>query len=429
MRTKFLFASLCLSVLATALQAADWPQWRGANRDAKVTGFTAPATWPKELTKKWSVDVGEGDATPALVGDRLYVFSRQGEEETITCLDAASGKSLWQEKYAAEAVQGPPARHPGPRSTPTVAEGKVCTLGATGILSCFDAASGKLLWRKDDFKGARPQFYVGSSPIVVDGLCIAQLGGRNNGGIVAYDAASGAERWKWTGDGPAYGSPVLLAVGNSKAILAPTDANLVALSARDGKVLWQVKYSQGRYNAATPIVDGNRLIYAGPAQGMTAEKLVKQGDELAAEPLWKNGDNSMNFNTPVLKDGLLYGISQANALFCVNADSGQTTWTAPLSGQAGQPAPPPAAPPGKGGKGGRGGGGAQPGFASVVDAGAVLFALTPAAQLIVFQPSATEFKQVASFKVADGDTYAYPVVSGNRVYIKDKGAVTLWTIE
>src|SRR5262245_32229122 len=154
---------------------------------------------------------------------------------------------------------------------------------------------------------------------------------------------------------------------------------------------------------------------------MTAERLEKQGHELTASPLWKNGDNSMNFNTPVLKDGLLYGISSTNALFCVKADSGQTAWNAPLSGEGGQPAPPPPAapPPGKGGKGGRGGGGGTAGYASVVDAGPVLFALTPAAQLVIFEPSATEFKQVASYRVSDGGTYAHPVVSGNRVFIKD----------
>jgi len=332
--------------------ADDWPQWRGLNRDGKATGFKAPPTWPKDLTQKWKVAVGIGDSTPALVGDKVFVFTRLEGDEVTTCLDAASGKVLWQDKYAAQTVSGGPApNHSGPRSSPAVAGGKVCTLGVAGVLSCFDAATGNLLWRKEDFKGSWPQFYAGSSPIIVDGLCVAQLGGRNNGGIVAYDAASGAEQWRWTGDSPAYGSPVLITVGNAKAILAPTDGNLVALSAADGKVLWQVKYSQGRYNTATPIVDGSTLIYAGPAQGMTAEKLDKQGGEFTAAPLWKNGDNSMNFNTPVLKDGLLYGISATNALFCVKADSGQTAWNAPLSGQGGQPAPPPAAPPpGKGGK-------------------------------------------------------------------------------
>jgi outer membrane protein assembly factor BamB len=424
-----------MAVLISAFFAAnsfagDWPQWRGPNRDAKVTGFTPPATWPKELTKKWSVSVGDGVATPALVADKIYVFTRQGDDEVTACLDASSGKILWQDKYAAQAVQGPAARFPGTRCSPAVADGKVCTLGAAGVLSCLDAATGKLLWRKDDFKGAVPQFFTGSSPIIVDGVCIAQLGGRNNGGVVAYDATSGAERWRWIGDGPAYGSPVLLTFGNIKALVTPTEGNLVAVNVADGKLLWQVKYSQGRYNAATPIIDGHTLIYAGPGQGMTAEKLDKQGDMLTTSELWKNSDNSLIYNTPVLKGGLLFGISTTNVLFCVKVDNGQTAWTAPLSGQAaGEPTPPPAAPPpGKGGKGGRGGGG-NAGYGSVVDAGPVLLALTPAAQLVIFEPSATELKQVASYKLAEDGTFAYPIVSGNRVYIKDKDSLTLWTID
>ena len=97
--------------------------------------------------------------------------------------------------------------HSGPRSSPTVAEGKIVTLGVGGVLSCVDAAKGKLLWRKDDFSGAWPRFYTASSPIVTDGLCIAQLGGESKGGIVAYDLATGDQKWKWTDDGTAYASP------------------------------------------------------------------------------------------------------------------------------------------------------------------------------------------------------------------------------
>ena len=93
--------------------AQDWPQWRGPNRDGKVTGFTAPQTWPKALTQKWKTTVGSGDATPALVGEKLYVFARQGEEEVTLCLSAANGRELWQDKYAAQAVTGAASRHPG----------------------------------------------------------------------------------------------------------------------------------------------------------------------------------------------------------------------------------------------------------------------------------------------------------------------------
>jgi len=103
---------------AGTLQAQDWPQWRGPNRDARVAGFTAPGAWPKELTRKWKVAVGDGVATPALVGDKLYVFARQEGNEITRCLDAASGNELWSEKYAAQGASGPASRFPGPRSSP-----------------------------------------------------------------------------------------------------------------------------------------------------------------------------------------------------------------------------------------------------------------------------------------------------------------------
>src|SRR5262245_43458121 len=95
----------CVMLLSTGgVGGQDWPQWRGANRDNKLSGFKEPAAWPKALTEKWKVTVGQGLATPALVGDRLHVFARQGDQEVISCLDAGSGKSLWQDKYEATAV-------------------------------------------------------------------------------------------------------------------------------------------------------------------------------------------------------------------------------------------------------------------------------------------------------------------------------------
>src|SRR5260370_26538104 len=165
--TMGVIAGCVLLLSASGVCAQDWPQWRGPNRDAKAAGFKAPATWPKELTQKWKVQVGDGAATPALVGDKLYVFTRQGENEVIRCLDAASGNELWQDKYEAQPAERAAGRFPGPRSSPTVADGKVVTLGVRGTLSCLDAASGKVVWRKDDFKGSLPQFFTSSSPIVV----------------------------------------------------------------------------------------------------------------------------------------------------------------------------------------------------------------------------------------------------------------------
>src|ERR1043166_8724362 len=102
MNTRLWLLAAVLGALTqprSPVAAADWPQWRGPNRDGKITGFEAPATWPKELTKKWTVTIGDGVATPALVGDKLYTFSRQGGDEIIRCLDAATGDERWKDKY------------------------------------------------------------------------------------------------------------------------------------------------------------------------------------------------------------------------------------------------------------------------------------------------------------------------------------------
>ena len=393
-----------LAVSASCALAQDWPQWRGANRDGKATGFTAPKEWPKELTRKWKVTVGLGDATPALVGDKLYVFARQNTDEFIRCLDATSGKELWAEKYDAAQVSGPAAQHSGPRSSPAVADGKVVTLGVGGVVSCVDAEKGKLLWRKDDFSGAWPKFYTASSPIVTDGLCIGQLGGEANGGIVAYDLTGGNQKWKWTGDGTAYASPVILTVDGTKMVVTLTTQKIVGLGVADGKLLWEAPFAvRGMaYNAATPIVDGQTVIYTGSGRGTKAVKVEKTGDGFAAKELWSNPDNGVQFNTPVLKGGQLYGVSQKGVIFCLDAQSGKTLWTTDLGGR---------------------------GFGSIVDAGSALLALTPKGELIVFEPSDKEYKKLSSYKVTDTETYAYPVAAGKGLFVKEKDSLSLWSAD
>jgi outer membrane protein assembly factor BamB len=389
---------------AVCASAQDWPQWRGANRDAKASGFTAPKEWPKELTQKWSTPVGAGDSSPALVGNKLYVFAREGGDEVTRCLDATTGKEIWQDKYEVPAISGPAAgQHSGPRSSPTVADGKVITFGVSGTLSCLDAATGKKIWRKDDFAGKWPRFYTASSPLVTDGLCIAVLGGDSEGGIVAYDLATGDQKWKWTGDGAAYASPTLLTVEGTKMVVTLTAKNLVGLAVADGKLLWEQPFAGERmaYNAATPIVDGQTVIYSGSGRGTKAVKIEKTADGFAAKELWSNPDNGVQFNSPVLKDGRIYGVSAKGTLFCLDAKDGKTLWTTELGGR---------------------------GFASVVDAGSVLLALTPQGELVAFEPSDKEYKKVASYKVGT-DTYAYPIAAGKGLYAKGKEAVTLWGLE
>jgi len=195
--------SLLLFVhLATFVWPQDWPQWRGPHRDGKAQSFVAPAPWPETLTQIWRVALGPGDASPALVGDRLYVFSRQGEEEVLTCLNVADGTLIWQDKVPTPAVTGPASRHPGPRSSPAVAEGKIVTLGVTGVVSCYEAQTGRLLWRKDPFPGITPRFYTSFSPLIVPGMARVHVGGPGNGAVFAVVVNTGEEKWRWAVEGP-----------------------------------------------------------------------------------------------------------------------------------------------------------------------------------------------------------------------------------
>ena len=409
MKTRWLLLlAISLGVSRVAAGAADWPQWRGPDRDNKVTGFTEPKTWPKELTKKWTTNVGLGDASPVLVGDKIYVFTRDGDDEIIWCLDAAKGTEIWKDKYAAQAVTNRAASgHPGPRSTPAVAEGKVCTFGVGGTLSCLDAANGKELWRKDT--KAWPQFFTSASPIILDGQCIIHIGGEGKGAITAYDLAGGEEKWHWSGDGPGYASPVLVTVEKTKQLVTLTDKSVVGIATADGKLLWQLPYEVPRmqYNSITPIVDGQTVIYAREGAGTAAVKIEKKDDGFITKELWQKKDAPGRFNTPVLKDGLLFGLAPsgrgATVLFCMKAETGEVLW--------------------KDDKNKRGECG------TVYDAGTVLLALTSDSNLVVFKPNDKEYAELAHYKVADSPTWACPIIAGNRVFVKDKDSVTLWTIE
>lgn len=404
--SRALMVVCVLLVSASVVFAQDWPQWRGPNRDGKVTGFKAPQQWPKELKLRWKTPVGTGDATPALVGDKLYVFTRQGVEEVTTCLEVERGEEQWMSKYVAQAVTGAASRHPGPRSSPTVADGKVVTLGVGGVLSCLNAATGKLMWRKDPFPKVVPRFFTAMSPIIVDGMAIAHLGGQGNGAIIAYDLATGSEKWRWGEEGPDYGSPALLTAAGTRQIVTPTEKSIVGVSVADGKLLWQLPFAPPRraYNAATPIVDGQTVIYTGAGRGAKAVRIEKQGDGFAAKELWSNPELAPQFNTPVLRDGLLFGLTDRSNLYCINAQTGQTAWT------------------GTSPRGSRG-------FAAIVSAGSCLVVLANDSELIIYKPSDKEYSEITRYKVADTPTYAHPIISGNRVFVKDQESVAMWMLK
>ncbi|MEI6050661.1 MAG: PQQ-binding-like beta-propeller repeat protein [Bacteroidota bacterium] len=402
--------SLIISVVATLIIISstdsfsqDWPQWRGIGRDSKVTGFKAPSAWPTELKQEWKVQVGFGDATPALAGNKIYLNTRQGEEEVVLCLDAATGKELWKNRYPSAAVTGPAGSHPGPRSTPAVANGKIVTFGASAILSCLDANTGKVIWRRENPANTVPPFFTGMSPLIVDNLCIAHVGTKDNGEVIALDLNTGNEKWKWAGDGPAYASPSVMTVDGKKHLVVQTEKNLMALNLTDGKLLWQVAtpVQERFYNCVSPYIDGQTIYYTGQGTGMKALKVEKSGNEYVTKGIWSNPAVGAKWNTPILKDGFLYGFSDQKRLYCLNASTGQTAWIDNAVNSD---------------------------FATIVDCGSVIIGLANTSNLIILKPEPTAYTEVAKIKVSETPVYSFPVVTGNMIYIKDAESLILFKL-
>jgi outer membrane protein assembly factor BamB len=241
--------------------------------------------------------------------------------------------------------------------------------------------------------------------MIVDGMAIARLGAKGNGAIIAYDLASGEEKWRWDAEGPEYASPALLTVAGTKQLVTLTEESIVGVGLSDGKLVWQLPFAPARraYNAATPIVDGRTVIYTGAGRGTKAVTIERQGTGFVTQELWSNPDVAPQYNTPVLKDGLLFGLSDRGNLFCIDAKSGQTTWIDETTH-------------------GRG-------FAAMLDVDSCLGVLPSPSELIAFKPAKNECQQLAVIKVADTPTYAHPVLAGNRIFVKDEDSVTMWTVE
>lgn len=395
---------LAMLMMSANLFSQDWPQFRGIDRDSKVTGFKAPSAWPTALSQQWKVKVGTGDATPVLVGKKIYLHTRQEGDEVILCLDAATGRYLWADKYPAPPVTGPAGSHPGPRSTPAFADGKIVTYGTSGILSCLDAATGKVIWRKENPANAIPQFFTGMSPLIVDGVCIAHVGTKDNGNILALDLKTGTEKWNIQGDGPSYASPSLMTLSGKKHIIIQSEKNLMALDFNDGKILWQIATvpAQRFYNSVSPYIDGNKIYYTGQGTGIKAVEIIKEGDKYVAKELWSTSEVGAKWNTPVLKNGYLYGFTDQRRIYCINASNGQTAWIDAVT---------------------------HSDFATIQDCGQVMVGFPQTGNLIFFKPDPSAYSEVAKYKVTETPVYAFPVLAGNLIYIKDAENLILFKLE
>jgi outer membrane protein assembly factor BamB len=406
-RTVLLLVVALAGALAAQQGSADWTQWRGSNRDGSIQSFSEPKAWPDQLTRKWTVEVGSGYATPLLVGDRLYVFSRQGGEEVMSALDAASGKVIWRTGYPASFTMHTGAsRHgPGPKSTPVFTAGRLYAIGMTGIVSAYDAATGKRLWQKPGSEPLPLYTTHAFSPIVVGGLVVFHVGGHEKGALTAFDLNTGAEKWSWNGDGPGYGSPIVAEFGGTKQLVTITQGKLVSVDPATGALLWEHPWvSPNHTNAMTPTVAGDTLIVSSTHIPTTAIAVVRRDGRWAAETRWENADVPMRMSNPVMLGDMLFGFSTRNSghYFGLDAKTGKTLWTTE---------------------------GRQAVSAAILRAGERLFVLEDDGELIVGSATRSGFDQLRRYKVADTDTWTQPIVAGNRIYVKDVETLSLWTVE
>lgn len=402
-------AALAAALIAGAAQAADWPQWRGPARDGIAASFKTPKAWPEKLQQAWSIEVGKGHSSPVVVGNRIYLLSRQGDNEVVSAFDLATGKVLWKDTYPAAFSPAPEARShgSGPFATPAHHEGRLYTFGVNEILSAYDAASGKLLWRNDygkEYQTPRPYYGTSASPLLVDGLCIVQVGGPGKGAVLALDAKTGQVKWKQAGDGPGYGSPVAAEFAGVRQVVTPAQQTILGVDLATGKLLWQipfkVPYDQ---NIITPVVSGDVFITSGEDVDLQAIRVAKKDGQWSTEKVWSTRPAMLYMSSPVLSGGLLYGFSTARkgTVFALDPKTGEVRWQ--TEGNEGE-------------------------SAAVVAAGDFVFVLGNDAELRVIQRTGEAYKPVARYTVANGATWAYPVVMDGRILVKDADRLTLWNM-
>ena len=376
----------------------DYVQWRGAQRDGSASAFVEPKQWPDALTRRWKVDVGEGYGSALIVGDVVYVFTRLDEQEGITALDSSTGRQRWRTSYPAPYTPSKPAEKHGasPKATPLFHDGRIFTLGISGIVSAFDAKSGKQLWQSAAPKEA-PFYGAAVSPLALRDLVIVHPG--NYGPLTAFDTRSGMVKWT-AGSGGFFASPMLVTLEQTQQVVSVTQDFVIGVSL-DGRILWRFPFD-GKNGATTPVLNNDTIIVNSPDRVIAFRPRLRDGAWIV-ETMWETKDVSTYLSTPVVLDGVLYGLSTKarGQFYAIDAKTGQVLWL-------GTPR--------------------EADNTAVVKAGQLLFLLNDDAELIVARANRKAFDPLARYVVADSATWAQPAISGDRIYIKDVNTLALWTI-
>lgn len=326
---------------ACAARAEDWPQWRGPQRDGvwRETGIVEKFA-AKELSIKWRAKVGSGYSGPTVAKGKVYVTDRLAERgaaalERILCFDEQTGESLWTVAYPCEYGRvGYPA---GPRACVTIDDGKAYAIGATGWLHCLDAASGKILWKRDlqtDHNIAMPIWGITAAPLVEEDKLLLHIGGREGACLLAVNKDSGVDVWTALNDRGQYATPIVVEQGGKRVAICWTGDSVTGLEVATGERLWSQAWKPKNMpiGVATPVKEGDRVFFTSFYDGSLLLKLDRE--KPAFEKLWKIvGKDEQNtdalhsiISTPVFEQGYIYGVDSYGELRCLDAATGERIW-------------------------------------------------------------------------------------------------------
>ena len=363
-----------------AAPAPEWPGFRGAARDGVVRGVTIATDWstapPAEL---WRRPIGPGWSSFAVRGDRIYTQEQRGNDEIVSAYDLKSGKAVWRHHDAARFYESNGG--PGPRATPTLANGRVYALGATGIVNALDASTGAAVWSHNaaaDTGAKVPDWGFSGSPLVVDDLVIVATGGI----MAAYDATTGARRWIGPGGSDGYTSPQLMTLDGVRQVVFMSGTGLTGVNVADGKQLWQHEWKGYPIVQPSLTPDGGILIAANESSGTRRLAVTRDGGSWKVEERWTTNGLKPWYNDFVVHKGHAYGFD-GTILSCIDLADGTRKW-----------------------KGGRYGGGQ---LVLLADQDALLV-ISEEGELALVSATPDQFKEIAKFPALDSKTWNHPVL-------------------
>jgi outer membrane protein assembly factor BamB len=392
---------------ARSAPSADWPQWRGPQRNGLSDDKGLLKQWPSSgPSKVWSIsNLGEGFGSLAVVGDRIYVQGTSGSASTLFCLNRADGKTLWSTALGPKVDEG---RGNGPRSTPTVDGDRVYVMTENGDLACLRTRDQSRLWSKNilkEFGGENPGWLISESPLIDGDRLIVTPGGRE-AGIVALDKMTGKTIWttKELSDQAGYSSCIAAEVGGVRTIMNFTSRAAVGVRASDGKLMWRYNNAaNGTANCTTPVFADNKVFFtSGYGTGGGLLGLSAQNGEVKAQEIYFTKDIQNHHGGVVLVNGYLYSYSGGASLTCIEFATGKKMW-----------------------------GNRSVGKGSLTYADGMLYLLGEKHVVGLVEATPKEYVERGRFSIPDQgkDSWAHPVVVGGKLYIRDQSTLTCYDVK